>query len=166
MTNHDTLDRAYDAQKLLTDLNAVKRISPEFNDLSMDVQEIMKESSNPAFLATLLYKLVKEREETNKVLVKMEAKFQKIQELLLANSSNSHTKLEETYLSEPDQHIMQLVDEKIQVTAQDVKQRLAYKNPNAASQRLNKLAREGHLRRMRSGRNVLFVRQHPTPCTK
>jgi uncharacterized membrane protein len=165
MTNHDTLNDAYDAQKVLTDLNAVKRISPEFNDLSMDVQELMKESSNPAFLATLLYKLVKEREETNKILVKMEKKFQKIQELLLANSSNSHTK-EETYLSEPDQHIMQLIDEKIQVTAQDVKTRLAYKKSNAASQRLNKLAREGYLKKMRSGRSVLFVRQHPTPCTK
>jgi len=166
MTNHDNFGQAFDAQKLLTDLNAVKRISPEFNDLSMDMQEIMKESSNPAFLATLLYKLVREREETNKILANMEAKFHKIQELLLTNSSSSHTPLAETYLSEPDQHILQLLEEKGQVSAQDVKERLAYKNPNAASQRLNKLAREGHLKRIRSGRNVLFVRQHPTPCTK
>jgi hypothetical protein len=62
MTNHD--NSQYDASKLLADLNAVKRISPEFSDLSVDIQEIMKESSNPAFLAALLFKLTKERETT------------------------------------------------------------------------------------------------------
>lgn len=161
MTNHDNY-KSSDAQRLLTDLNAVKRISPEFNDLSDDLQEIMKESSNPAFIAALLFKLTKEREETNKILKNLETKFQKIQELLLSNSSNSHTQLEENILPEPDQHIMQLVDELAQVTAEDVKIRLAYKKRNAASQRLSKLVREGYLKRIRSGRKVLFVRQHPT----
>jgi predicted HTH transcriptional regulator len=129
--------------------------------MSMDLQELMKESSNPAFLAALLYKLTKEREETNKILQNLEKKFEKIQELLLERSSNSHTNLEETILSEPDQHILQLVNEIGQVSAEDVRTRLAYKKSNAASQRLSKLVREGHLKRIRSGRKVLFVRQHP-----
>jgi predicted HTH transcriptional regulator len=161
MNNHDTSERV-SAQQLLNDLNAVKRISPEFNDLSMDLQEVLKESSNPAFIAALLYKLTKEREETNKILKNLESKFAKIQEMLQAKSSNSHTRLEGTILSEPDQHIMQLVAEIGQVSAQDVKQRLAYKKSNAASQRLNKLVREGHLKRIRSGRKVFFLSQHPT----
>lgn len=160
MTDYDSLEKL-NAQKLLTDLNAVKRISPEFNDLSLDIQEIMKESSNPAFIAVLLYKLTKEKEETNKILNRLEQKFKRIEELLLKNSSNSHTKLEETILSEPDQHIMQLLSEVGQVTAEDVKIRLAYKKTNAASQRLSKLVREGYLKRIRSGKKVLFVRQHP-----
>ncbi|MFT4326978.1 MAG: hypothetical protein ACMXYK_05740, partial [Candidatus Woesearchaeota archaeon] len=103
MTDYDTSKTAHDAEKLLNSLNAVKRISPDFNDLSMDMQELMKESSNPAFLAALLYKLTKEREETNKILKNIEKKFSKIQELMLSNSSNSHTNLEENILSEPDQ---------------------------------------------------------------
>jgi uncharacterized membrane protein len=160
MTNHDSFNSS-DAQKLLTDLNAVKRISPEFDNLSLDLQEVLKESSNPAFIAALLYKLTKEREETNKILIRLEEKFKKVQELLLKNSSNSHTRLEETILSEPDQHIMQLINEVGQVTAEEVKIRLAYKKANAASQRLSKLVREGYLKRIRSGRNVLFVSQHP-----
>ncbi len=164
MTDHDTTQKAFDAQQLLTDLNAVKRISPEFSDMSLDLQEIMKESSNPAFLAALFYKLTKEREETNKILKNLEQKFEKIQDIL-TTSSNSHTKIEETILSEPDQHIMLLTEEIGQVSAQDVRTRLAYKNTNAASQRLSKLVREGHLKRIRSGRKVLFVRQHPTQCT-
>lgn len=161
MTDYDTSKKAYDTEKLLESLNAVKRISPDFNDLSIDMQELMKESSNPAFLAALLYKLTKEREETNKILKNIEKKFSKIQELMLTNSSHSHTKSEENILSEPDQHIMQLVDEMISVSAKDVKERLSYKKENAASQRLSNLVREGHLKRVRSGRKVLFVRQHP-----
>jgi predicted HTH transcriptional regulator len=156
MTDHDTFE--YSANKLLTDLNAVKRISPEFSDLSMDMQEVLKESSNPAFLAALLFKLTKEREETNKILKEMSLKFTRIEEMLKENSSNSHTSIEENVLPEPDQHIMQLINEVGMVSAQDVKARLAYKKSNAASQRLNKLVREGHLKRIRSGRKVLFTR--------
>ncbi|MFA5357493.1 MAG: hypothetical protein WC874_01120 [Candidatus Izemoplasmatales bacterium] len=154
MVNHDSFE--YDADKLLTDLNAVKRISPEFSDLSMDIQEVMKESSNPSFLAALLYKLIKEREETNRVLKSLEKKFEQIQESLI-KSPSSHTKLEIAVLSEPDQHIMQLIQQSGTVTAQDVQARLAYKGTNAASQRLNKLAREGQLKRIRSGKKVFFT---------
>jgi len=162
MNNHDM---SYDSQKLLADLDAVKKIAPEFSEISADMQEILKESSNPAFLAALLYKLAKEREETNKILRSLEAKFAKIQELMLSNSnsSSSHTKQEESILSEPDQHIMQLVGELGMVSANDVLVRLSYKKSNAASQRLCKLVREGHLKRIRSGKKVLFTRQHPTP---
>jgi len=161
MNSHDTSDQAYDAQKLLTDLNAVKRISPEFSDLSTDMQEVLKESSNPAFLAALLFRLTKEREDTNKILRGLEEKFTKIQELLNVSSTpNTHT---EEILPEPDQHILQLVDELGQVNAKDVMERLAYRKSNAASQRLSKLVREGHLLRVRSGRKVYFMRQHPTP---
>lgn len=161
MTNHDS--SAYDAQKLLNDLDAVKRISPEFGDLSMDMREVLKESSNPAFLAALLYKLTKEREETNKILARLEQKFAKIEELLLKTSLTPNTTRGESILSEPDQHIMQLIDEAGMVSAQDIQFRLAYKKSNAASQRLNKLAREGHLKSVRSGKKVLFMRPTPTP---
>jgi hypothetical protein len=160
MTDHDL--SGYDSQKLLNDLNAVKRLSPEFDTLSLDMQEIMKESSNPAFLAALLYKLTKEREETNLILKRLEEKFAKIQELLknqTNTSSNSNT--EENILSEPDQHIMQLITTVGMVSAQDVQARLSYKNSNAASQRLNNLVRRGHLKRIRSGKKVMFMPQHP-----
>lgn len=160
MTDHDL--SSYDSQKLLNDLNAVKRISPEFDTLSLDMQEIMKESSNPAFLAALLYKLTKEREETNLILKRLEEKFAKIQELLKnQTNTSSNPNTEENILSEPDQHIMHLVNSVGMVSAQDVQSRLSYKNSNAASQRLNNLVRRGHLKRIRSGKKVMFMPQHP-----
>jgi predicted HTH transcriptional regulator len=161
MTDHDL--SGYDSQKLLNDLNAIKRISPDFNTLSMDMQEIMKESNNPAFLAALLYKLTKEREETNLILKRLEEKFAKIQELLKNQTNTSTTpNMEDNILSEPDQHIMQLISTVGMVSAQDVQSRLSYKNSNAASQRLNNLVRRGHLKRIRSGKKVMFMPQHPT----
>ena len=159
MTNHD---ESFDAQKLLSDLNAVKRISPEFSDLSIDMQEIMKESSNPAFLAALLFRLTKERENTNQILARLEAKFARIEEILLKNASNPNQK-EDKILSEPDQHIMQLIHEVGMVSAQEVQIRLSYKKSNAASQRLNNLVREGHLKSIRSGKKVLFMPKNPNP---
>jgi len=162
MTDHDL---SYDAQKLLNDFNAVKRISPDFNELSVDMQQVLKESNNPAFLAALLYRLTKEREETNKILARLEQKFEKIQEILSKNSSTPTT-AQLRILSEPDQHIMQLIEEHGSVSAQDVQLRLAYRNTNAASQRLNKLAREGHLTSVRQGKKVLFMRPTPTPSMK
>lgn len=159
MTNHDN---SYDAGKLLEELNAVKRISPDFHDLSVDMQSVLKESSNPAFLAALLYRLAKEREETNKIIARLEQKFSRIEELLRKNSFNAHT-TQQRVLSEPDQHIMQLVNDAEMVSAQDVQLRLAYRNPNAASQRLNNLVREGHLVSVRQGKKVLFMRPTQTP---
>ena len=160
MTTHD--DLRFDAQKLLADLNAVKRISPEFNNLSVDLQEVLKESSNPAFLAALLFKLTREREETNKILQRIEHKFAKIEDLLLKNSFSPNT-TQKSILSEPDQHIMQLLDDMVSVSAKDVQFRLAYRNPNAASQRLNKLVREGYLVNVRQGKKVLFMRPKNAP---
>lgn len=164
MINHD---ESYDAQKLLNDLNAVKRITPDFNNLTLDMQEIMKESSNPAFLAALLYKLTKEREETNEILRRLEQKFAKIQELLVEKGTVSLSPTrEETILAEADTHIMHIVDEFGSVTATDIQTRLAYKKTNAASQRLCNLVRQGHLKRVRSGKKVMFMRQHPTPSVE
>jgi len=161
MTDHDL--SGYDSQKLLNDLNAVKRISPEFDNLSIDLQEVMKESSNPAFLAALLFKLTKEREETNLILKRLEEKFAKIQELLKNQTVSPSPNTEINILSEPDQHIMNLIDQTGMICAQEVQDRLSYKNSNAASQRLNNLVRQGHLKRIRSGKKVMFMRQHPTP---
>ncbi|MCX6803786.1 MAG: hypothetical protein NTY48_04425 [Candidatus Diapherotrites archaeon] len=161
MTNHD---QSYESSKLLADLDAVKRISPEFSSLSVDMRQVMKESSNPAFLAALLYKLTKEREETNQILARLEQKFSRIEELLRENNKNSYNpSTPQRLLSEPDQHIMQMISEIGSASAQDVQLRLAYRNPNAACQRLNKLVREGHLVSVRQGKKVLFMRPTPTP---
>ena len=153
MTNHDLKNSS---KGLLTNLDAIQRISPEFNSLSLDIQEVMKQSNDPVFVASLLYKLVKEREDSNRILSELSQKIAKIEEICKI-SLDYHTKTL-SVLAEPDQHIMQLIGETGMVSAQDVMLRLSYKNPNAASQRLNNLVRLGHLKSVRSGRKVVFTK--------
>ncbi len=150
---------AHDSSKLksLNNLNAGKRIIYDFNDDKSELEELVKSSGNSSFIKEgLLYKLAKEREETNKILHDLSQKIVKLQEMI-EKSSNTNTKKLEV-LSEPDQHIIQLVEEQGTVTAQDIKERLSYKNSNAASQRLNRLVRDGTLKKIRSGRKVFFTR--------
>jgi len=123
----------------------------EFSDLTIDIAEISKHCSDPFFIALLLFQLAKEREHTNKLL-------EEINKKLSAQQSQRWPQLEEqTILSEADQRIIALAEQKGMINAQDVKELLAYNCVNAGSQRLNKLFREGHLAKVRSGKKVFFV---------
>ena len=55
-------------------------------------------------------------------------------------------------LSEQDQMIMHMVHSNGKISADEIRTELGYKGKNAASQRLNRLFKEGHLRKMQSGR--------------
>jgi hypothetical protein len=151
VTNHDT---SSEVKQLLKQLNAVKHIDPGFNEITSSLDEIMNVSHSPAFLGILLFKILQEKEKSNKILFDLEKRLSFLEKNM--SSSNSHTK-EEEILAEPDQHIMQLVQKFGQVTAKDIQERLSYKNSNAASQRLNKLSRENKLKKLRAGKKVFFV---------
>ncbi|MEM4390952.1 MAG: hypothetical protein QXX06_03765, partial [Candidatus Diapherotrites archaeon] len=69
------------------------------------------------------------------------------------NSSNNRYEI----LSEADQLILKSIEERGGCTAQDIKAMLNYKGLNAACQRLNKLYREGFLKKIQSGRKVLYL---------
>ena len=60
-------------------------------------------------------------------------------------------------LPETDQRILDYVERHGMAEAKQIMEALKYKGKNAASQRLNKLFREGHLRKVRSGRKVLYL---------
>ncbi|MBU2100156.1 hypothetical protein KKB11_02910, partial [Candidatus Micrarchaeota archaeon] len=62
MNNHDTF------RELLKSREAVKKLSPKFDELTMDVNEIFQQSKDPFFVSMLLFKLAQEREATNKIL--------------------------------------------------------------------------------------------------
>ena len=71
----------YDSFKQLEDIfdnEAIKKISPKFSEQSLDLREITKYSKDPMFMAMLLFKLVEEREKTNKLLAEIYDKFDAI----------------------------------------------------------------------------------------
>lgn len=161
MTNHDNLRNKSDSIELS---EVLKKVAPDFSELSLDIKEVAKFSSDPMFISLLLFKLTKEREKTNKLLERLEDKYDKLM-LMLKTQSHYEAKASQKefeVLSAQDETIVQLAEAKGQITCEDVQKALNYKAQNGASQRLNKLFKEGHLKKVRSGRKVFFIPSTPT----
>ena len=160
MVGHDSVKELSD---ILNDSELVKKISPRFSELSLDAQEISKYSENPVFLAMLLFKLAEERDKTNKMLEQIFDKFDAIMLKLKTEQGSTARESMPTAaetspaLAEQDQIIMHLAKANGQIGADLVKTELGYKGKNAASQRLNRLFKEGHLRKIQAGRKVLYL---------
>ncbi|MBU2100832.1 winged helix-turn-helix domain-containing protein [Candidatus Micrarchaeota archaeon] len=151
MNNHDMF------KELLKSREAVKKLDPKFDELTMDLHELFQQSKDPFFVSMLLFKLAQEREATNKILSEINDKYDKI---MLELKTGGTVKVEEektfTLLADQDKKIMDLVTKKNAVTATEIQKELNYKGVNAASQRLNKLFKEGYLKKAQSGKKVLY----------
>jgi cyanate lyase len=172
MMGHDSVK---ELSELIGDSELLKKISPKFNEMTLDIQEVLEYSKNPMFIAVLLFKLSQEREKTNQLLEKINEKFDSImlrlktaplqEQILPAQFSQPQMGMDFfeqgivplKALPENDQLIVHLAFEKGQISADDIKKELGYKGKNAASQRLNKLVKEGHLKKIQAGRKVVFL---------
>lgn len=162
MKNHDN-EGSGNISDILSNEEIIKKISPKIEELSLDLREIMELSKNPAFLSVLMYKLAQERESTNKLIEQIGEKLDEINfhlrkdEVKKKQSETQDKQALVEVLPEQDQMIVNLVKEQGSVEAKDIKSAMGYKGVNAASQRLNKLYKEGYLRKVRSGRKVLYL---------
>jgi len=151
MNNHDMFS------ELLKSKEQIKKLDPKFDELTMDLHEIFQQSKDPFFVSMLLFKLAQEREKTNKILNEINDKYDK---LMFELKTNNVPEIKEensfTLLADQDKKIMDLITKNNAVTASEVKEELKYKGINAASQRLNKLFKEGYLRKAQSGKKVLY----------
>ncbi len=135
-------------------------LSPKFSEQTLDIREIAKQANDPFFVSLLLFKLAEERERTNKLLAGINDKFDSLMFELKQEKQETQTEVEKAsieILPEQDQKILDLIEQKGMSTANEIVEALGYKRQNAASQRLNKLFREGHLKKVRSGRKVLYL---------
>lgn len=164
MTTHDS--NQVKAHALLA------QISPQFAELTADIRDVMAASNDSVLIAALLFKLAQERQQTNVMLDKLYQKYDelsfqiKTQPLAAGeagiNSTNLPTPnpIQYALLPEADQKIMDLFARQPHVDASIVQKELGYKNPNAASQRLNALVKSGQLGKIQSGKKVVFVRKN------
>ena len=149
----------------------VERIAPEFTELTLDVKELQEQGKDPLFVSALLFRLIKERERTNRLLDDLNDKYDHLMlELkqrrggesagptpmplgtgMQPDAGNFHL------LAVQDDQILKYVEEHGQATAADIKAIMNYKGLNAASQRLNKLHREGYLKKLQRGKRVLYL---------
>ena len=118
------------------------------NEIKSDLEENMGKFRDPVVLGELVYKLLEERENTNRILKNILAKLETLE--------TGKTQTEEPILPEIDSEILSFISEKGRVTAEDVRERFNYRGKNAASARLNRLCSLGLLKKKQAGKKVFF----------
>ncbi len=137
------------------------------------VEQIFALSDRPEVLGLLVYKLVDERKKTNDLIADLNKKYEEIVKILVNREEQrvetplksevpsvqvpQKKDIESLFLADQDKAILRIAKEKSWVAAKEIQESLNYKGLNAASQRLNKLQKEGYLEKQRVGQQVAYV---------
>jgi hypothetical protein len=98
-----------------------------------------------------MYKLLEERENTNRILKNILAKIEK-----LDNTPQNLPQNQPPLLPAIDEQILKFVRAKGKVVAEVVRKEFKYKGKNAASARLNKLYELGLINKKQVGKKMFF----------
>ncbi len=127
--------------------------SPRFREkISADLQQNLEKFRDPVVLGELVFQLLEERENTNRIL-------KNILQRLEAMEKAPARPEEEPLIPELDEKIVDFVRRKGRATAEDVQAEFGYKGKNGASSRLNRLGMLGLLSKRQVGRKVYFLPQ-------
>jgi hypothetical protein len=122
-------------------------------ELQKDLETNMVKFRDPVILGELVYRLLEERENTNRLLKNILAKLDTLE------AKGIHTApgpAMEPILPEVDEQIMAFIRGKKRCTAEDVRAEFHYKGKNAACARLNRLCDMGLLQKQQAGKKVYF----------
>lgn len=122
-------------------------------EIRSDLEENMEKFKDPVVLGELVYRLLEERENTNRLLKNI---MQRLDVLEAKGISTEPIQQELELLPEIDEHILEFVKESGKVTAEEVRKRFKYKGKNAASSRLNRLVNRNLLVKKQVGKKVFF----------
>jgi len=121
-------------------------------EIERDIQENVEKFRDPVILGEMIYKLLEERENTNRILKNLLIKIERLEK----QQASPVEEVEEPLLPEVDAKILEFVQEAGKVTAEEVRNKFKYKGKNAASARLNRLYELGLLRKKQVGKKVYF----------
>jgi len=117
-------------------------------ELRSDIEQNLEKFRDPVVLGEMVYKLLEERENTNRILKNVLARLDELEGKTPAG--------DETMLPEVDEQILAFVKELGKATAENVREKFDYKGKNAASARLNRLCDIGLLKKKQVGKKVFF----------
>ncbi len=119
--------------------------------------------NDPLAMGLLMYKLLEERENSNRLMKTLLARIEKLEKRIeeLSSSKSKETVQkeevkEEILLSEADEKIVEIISKKGKATAKEIAKEMNYKGANAASARMNRLYENGILKKKRIGKKVYF----------
>ncbi|MCD6549141.1 hypothetical protein J7K41_00295 [Candidatus Micrarchaeota archaeon] len=126
-------------------------------ELQKDLEENMEKFRDPTVMGEMVYLLLRERENTNRILKTILERLDRIERMLSRAEIESGDETIEGLLPEIDAKILDYIKKKKIVTATDVKREFGYKGTNAASARLNRLFTMGYLKKKQVGRKVYYT---------
>lgn len=155
MIDNDALAKALEGKQI------AEKISQAFSLEMQDIIQLMQKNADPVLIAALMFKLAQEREQSNKLLDKISEKFDTIMlELKTRNSEQAPETSGDgrkfTILPEQDRKILSIIEQKGPTGALEIQNALGYSCLNAASQRLNMLYKQNLLKKVQSGKKVLY----------
>ncbi len=123
-------------------------------EIRSDLEQNIERFRDPVILGEMVYRLLEERENTNRLLRNI---LQKLEQLEAKMAGGMPMVAEEApLLPEIDDQILRFVKESGKVTAEDVRVKFNYRGKNAASARLNRLFELNLLHKQQVGKKVFF----------
>jgi predicted HTH transcriptional regulator len=123
------------------------------NEIRSDLEQNIDKFRDPVVLGEIMYRLLEERENTNRLL---KTTLQRLEQIEMKGTAAQPTLKEETMLPEIDGQILDFVRESGKVTAEEVRVKFNYRGKNAASARLNRLFEMNLLKKQQVGKKVYF----------
>jgi len=124
------------------------------NEIRSDLEQNLDRFRDPIILGEMVYRLLEERENTNRLLKNILQKLEQIE--LKTGSGTPTTSTEDVVLPEIDEQILKFVTQTGKVTAEEVRVQFNYRGKNAASARLNRLFEMNLLKKQQVGKKVYF----------
>lgn len=116
-------------------------------------------TKDPLVMGVLLYKLLEERENTNRLIKTVVRRIEELNKQQPEQQKPTSKEEIKELLSETDQRILSTIKKLGKATAREIAKEMNYKGANAASARLNRLYESGFLKKKRIGKKVYFFFQ-------
>ena len=124
-------------------------------EIRSDLESNMQKFRDPVILGELVFRLMEERENTNRLLKNILQRLDAIENSRSPSNPLSPTSMEDL-LPQIDEQIVDFIKEARKATAEEVRSKFNYKGKNAASARLNRLCDIGVLQKRQVGRKMYF----------
>ncbi|MEW6749033.1 MAG: hypothetical protein AB1295_04975 [Candidatus Micrarchaeota archaeon] len=140
--------------------NDDKEYKPSDNAFTREVRSDLEinldKFRDPVVLGEMVYRLLEERENTNRLLKNILQKLEAIEARMGAPIDMAAPLMEQPLLPAIDESILAFVKQAGKVTADEVRAQFKYRGKNAASARLNRLCNMGLLTKQQVGKKVFF----------
>jgi predicted HTH transcriptional regulator len=124
-------------------------------EVRSDLETNIDKFRDPVILGEMVFRLLEERENTNRLLKNILQKLESM-EMKMGAVPAMPTGVAEPLLPEIDEQIMRFVKEQGKATSEEVRVKFHYRGKNAASARLNRLCDMGLLQKQQVGKKVFF----------